>query len=52
MAPPFSGFGPVGTVESQDMCEAKNQLAQRLQVLSLLHGLAVAAVSWPASSLL
>lgn len=53
MAPPSSGFGPVGTVEAQDLSEAKNQLAQKSQVLSLLHGLSVAAaVSWPARSLL
>lgn len=40
-------------VESQNLSEARHKLAQRPQVLSLLHGLAVAAVAtWPAKSLL
>lgn len=53
-APPSSGFGPVGMVESEELLEAKHQVPQRPQVLSLLHSrlLAVSLVSWLARSLL
>lgn len=44
-APASSGFGPGGMVESQGLSGTTNQMAQGLQVLSLLHGLAVAARS-------
>lgn len=53
-AAPSSGFEPEGMVESEDLLEAKHQVPQRPQVLSLLHCclLAVPPVSWLAWSLL
>lgn len=53
-AAPSSGFEPVGMLEPEELLEAKHQVPQRPQVLSLLHCclLAVPPVSWLARSLL